>query len=110
MPSRTDLIFSEQVDPASIQRGIEGLVLTEWKLAKNAKDAPGCFEQARTQAALYQQGALVGTELTGYRYAVAVSLTKLPNVPDDMLIGGVVYHHINIAITPRTPSVQARTR
>ncbi len=110
--ARTDLVFSEPVDvSATAQRGIEGLVLTEWKLV-DAGDALSRFEEARDQAALYRQSALVDTELTSYRYAVAVSLTDLPKgaVPEDKDIGGVVYRHINIAIEPRPPSVQARAK
>jgi hypothetical protein len=107
--ARTDLIFSEPIDASVVQKGVEGLVLTEWKVADKG-NAASRFEDARKQAAKYEQGALVGTELTGYRYAVAVSLTELPNVPDDVTVGGVVYRHINIVVEPRTPSVQARKR
>jgi hypothetical protein len=106
--ARTDLIFSEPIDASLVQKGVEGLVLTEWKVA-DERNAARRFEEARKQAALYQRGALVGTELTGYRYAVVVSRTELSNVPDNLPIGGVIYRHINIAITPRSPSVQART-
>jgi hypothetical protein len=108
----TDLVFPDKPIEASLaQRGIEGLVLTEWKAA-NEGNAASRFEEARNQAQLYQQGPLVSSELTGYRYAIAVSLTNLPReaVPDDMVIGGVVYRHINIAIEPRRPSERARAR
>ncbi len=105
----TDLVFQEPIDPSIVQRGIEGLVLTEWKVADET-NALSRFEQARNQAARYQQGALAGTELAGYRYAVAVSLTELPKalVPEDRAIGRVIYRHINIGIEPRRTSVQAR--
>jgi hypothetical protein len=107
--ARTDLVFHEPIDPSIMQRGIEGLVLTEWKVADEA-NATVRFEQARTQATLYQHGPLAGTELTGYRYAIVVSRKELPRnaVPDNGLIEGVVYRHINIAIEPRLLSVQAR--
>jgi hypothetical protein len=110
--ARSDLVFSEPVDVSTaVQRGIEGFVLTEWKVADN-RNATRRFEEARRQAELYQKGPLVGTELATYRYAVVVSLTDLPNrlVPDDVEIGGVIYRHINIAIEPRTPSAQARAK
>ena len=107
--AQTDLVYSEPIDASITQRGIEGLVLTEWKVA-DAKNATDRFAQARQQAERYRKGPLIGTELTGYRYAIAVSLTDLPKVlvPDDMVIEGRVYRHINFAIEPRTPSVQAR--
>jgi hypothetical protein len=108
--ARTDLVFPDEPIEASVtRRGIEGLVLTEWKLA-DAGNATDRFEEARRQAELYRQGPLVGTELAGYRYAIAVSLTDLPReaMLDDMEIGGVVYRHINISIEPRSPSVRAR--
>jgi hypothetical protein len=106
---RTDLVFAEPIDvSAAAQRGVEGFVLTEWKVA-DEENAATRFGQARSQAELYQQGPLVGIELTGYRYVTAVSLTDLPRktVPDDTVIGGVVYRHISIAIKPKTSSVQA---
>jgi hypothetical protein len=108
----TDLVFREPVDvSAAAQRGIEGFVLTEWKVA-DEENAATRFEDARQQAQLYQQGPLVGTEVTGYRYAIAVSLADLPKgaVPGDMEIGGVVYRHINIAIEPRKTSAQVRAK
>jgi hypothetical protein len=107
--ARTDLVFSEPIDVSVLERGVEGLVLTEWKVA-NEGNAAECFDTARTQARLYQQGILAGTELTGYRYVVVVSLNQLPNVPDNMNIEGVCYRHVNIAIKPRPPSVEARKR
>jgi hypothetical protein len=109
--ARTDLVSPEPIEASVTQRGIEGLVLTEWKVA-DERNAASRFDEARNQAELYQQGPLIGSELTGYRYAIAVSLTDLPKgvVPDDMVIRDVVYRHINIAIAPRRPSVQARHR
>jgi hypothetical protein len=109
--ARTDLVFPEPIEESFEQRGIEGLVLTEWKLA-DATNARARFEEARKQATLYTQGPLVGTELSGYRYAVVVSLKDLStaDVPDDLDVGGVIYRHINIAIEPRRPSKQARSK
>jgi hypothetical protein len=109
--ARTDLVFPEQpIDVSAAQRGIEGWVLTEWKKVTDAASATRRFDEARKQAELYQRGPLVDIELTRYRYAIAVSLEDLPKgaVPDDVVIGGVVYRHINIAIEPRRPSAQAK--
>jgi hypothetical protein len=103
----TDLIYNEPIEPSE-QRGIEGLVLTEWKTAKNPKTAQGLFDEARIQARLYAQGPLFGNELTAYRYLVVVSLQNLKEVPHDRNEGGVIYRHINIAIEPLAPSKQAR--
>ena len=106
--AQTDLIFGEPIEPPFEQRGIEGLVLTEWKLAKDPKTAKECFNEARIQAELYKQGPLAGNELTAYRYLVVVSLQDLEGVPHDRNESGVIYRHINIAIEPRSPSKQAR--
>jgi hypothetical protein len=102
----TDLVFNEPFEDLE-QRGVEGLVLTEWKLAdeKNANDR---FAEARQQAELYREGALGGIELKGFRYLVAVSVNDLSAVPGDQIVNDVVYRHINIAIKPRNPSEQAR--
>jgi hypothetical protein len=108
----TDLVFPDEPIQASVaQRGIEGLVWTEWKVVDEG-NAASRFDEARNQARLYEQGPLVSSELTGYRYAIAVSLADLPReaVRDDMVIAGIVYRHINIAIEPRRPSEQVRTK
>jgi hypothetical protein len=107
--ARTDLVFNEPLERSFERRGVEGLVLTEWKTA-NAKNGVERFEEGRTQAKLYKDGPLVASELTGYRYVIAVSLEDLPHgsVPDDLIVDGVVYRHINIAIEPKPPSVRAR--
>jgi hypothetical protein len=61
----TDLVFNEPFEDLE-QRGVEALVLTEWKLAgeKNANDR---FEEAHQQAERYTEGALGGSELRGFR-------------------------------------------
>jgi hypothetical protein len=102
--ARTDLVFQEPAgDLTKAQRYADGFVLTEWKKA-NPKDDPGRrFDEARLQAGRYSQGALAGSELTSYRYAVVVSWQEV-DVPDDLRENGVVYRHINIAVDPRTPS------
>lgn len=107
--ARTDLVLNEPLERSFERRGVEGLVLTEWKLA-DAKNCVKRFEEGRTQARLYKEGPLVATELTAYRYVIAVSLESLPqgSVPDDLTVNGVVYRHINIAIEPKSPSQRAR--
>lgn len=72
--ARTDLVFQEPSgDLTNEQRYVDGFVLTEWKKANRERDAEQRFEEARSQAGRYAQGALAGSELTGYRYAVVVS-------------------------------------
>ena len=58
--------------------------------SNGAAEANKRFEEARSQASQYAQGVLLGNELSAYRYAVVV--------------GGVIYRHINIAVEPRIPS------
>jgi hypothetical protein len=102
--ARTDLVFQEPAGSlANEQRYVDGFVLTEWKKAGLADDPESRFEQARLQARRYAQGALAGTELTAYRYAVVVSRQQISTL-DDVREGEVVYRHINIAVDPRPPS------
>lgn len=102
--ARTDLVFQEPAgNLANEQRYVDGFVLTEWKKASPADDPRSRFEQARMQARRYAQGALAGTELTAYRYAIVVSRQQI-TIPDDVKEGEVAYRHINIAVDPRPPS------
>lgn len=102
--ARTDLVFQEPAGALTdAQRYVDGFVLTEWKRASSEDEGGKQFEQARIQARRYAQGALAGSELTGYRYAVVVS-RQLVEIPDDIREGEVVYRHINIAVDPRLPS------
>jgi hypothetical protein len=102
--ARTDLVFQEPAGSlANEQRYVDGFVLTEWKKTNLGEDAMLRFEQARSQARRYAQGALAGTELTAYRYAVLVSRQQV-SIPEDVREGEVVYRHINVAVDPRPPS------
>lgn len=109
--ARTDLVFAEPPEESLLTRGVDGLVLTEWKVA-TAHNAEKQFAEARRQAELYKQGALAGVELTGYRYLVAVSVENLPSIsiPSDKVTPeGIVYRHINIVVQPAVPSRAARS-
>jgi hypothetical protein len=88
-------------------RGLEGLVLTEWKVGDDS-NAAARFTEARAQMKLYQQGALAGPELTTVRYAVVVSANDLKIIPPDPIENGILYRHINVVVDPNTPSKQAR--
>lgn len=108
--ARTDLVFSEPPDESLLFRSVEGLVLTEWKVA-DAANAAARFKEARIQADLYKAGPLAGLELTGYRYLVAVSLKALPSasIPrDDISASGITYRHVNIVLEPEVPSKAAK--
>ncbi len=106
--ARTDLIFSERQEDFD-SRGVEGLVLTEWKVASPSNSASK-FREAREQMKIYQNGPLSGIELSGTRYSVVVTRKQIPasEVPADLEEKGIVCRHINIAIEPDYPSRQAR--
>jgi hypothetical protein len=101
---RTDLILQEPLrDATESERFADGFVLTEWKKAKEEKDAAAQFERARKQAALYAKGVLGASELASYRYLVIVSRRRIA-VPGDMTEGPVTYRHVNISVDPQSPS------
>ena len=104
--ARTDLVYQQPVDSTTERRGIEGLVLTEWKIV-NSTNALDQFSVARKQANLYAASALAGVELSRYRYLIAVSKSPI-EPPADVTEGGTTYRHINVALEPLSPSVQAR--
>jgi hypothetical protein len=110
--ARTDLVFAEAPDESLLLRSVEGLVLTEWKVA-TSKNASEKFDEARAQAEKYKRGALAGIELSGYRYLVAVSLKELrPTsvLADSSSKDGTVYRHVNIVVQPDVPSIAARKK
>lgn len=109
--ARTDLVFNEPPSDAMLAQAVEGMVLTEWKVAKDAKDAIAAVRAARIQADQYSQGALAGLELRSHRYIIVVTLKELPPrtlVPDDRTADGIIYRHINIVIEPSVPSTVSR--
>jgi hypothetical protein len=88
------------------------MVLTEWKIAKDAKAATAAVHQARIQADLYSQGALAGLELRSHRYIVVVTPKELPSGTlglDDRTADGVTYRLVNMVIEPGLPSVVSKT-
>jgi hypothetical protein len=101
---RTDLVYQGPLrDIQTATRSAEGLVLTEWKKLANGGNAERLFASARAQAKAYAAGVLAGTELTRVRYAVLVTLNDVA-APDDFIEGDLTYRHINITVSPRTPS------
>jgi hypothetical protein len=101
---RTDLVYQEPVEDADAsRRWADGLVLTEWKVAKPDASAEATFDDARRQARLYAKGILAGFELASVRYAIVVSVHRVAP-PPDLVIDGVTYRHVNIAVDPFVPS------
>jgi hypothetical protein len=107
--ARSDLVYSEPPSLELLERSSAALVLTEWKVAADAKVAQKRFTEARKQAELYRQGPLAAVELTSYRYAIVVTKKQVP-IPHDELAFDVTYRHINIAIEPNTPSAAAKKK
>jgi hypothetical protein len=100
----TDLVSNDPIPQSSfIERTSEALVLTEWKRVRSATEAETKAGDARKQAARYAGGALGGLELARYRFIVLVSKKHLTS-PEDRSENGIVYRHINIAVTPKSPS------
>jgi hypothetical protein len=109
--ARTDLVFNEPPPDALLAQAVEGMVLTEWKVAKDAKAATAAVHQARIQADLYSQGALAGLELRSHRYIVVVTPTELRLDTlglGDRTADGVTYRLVNIAIKPGKPSAVSK--
>jgi hypothetical protein len=103
---RTDLVFQDTLtDMTDVHRSGDGLVLTEWKKHSGRQDPGKLFNDARQQAMRYSAGVLAGAELTRYRYAIVVSENHV-NIPDDVEVKGCVFRHINVVVSPKTPSKQ----
>lgn len=107
--ARTDLVLGQPAERwlTDARRSSEGMVLTEWKRARDDDEAGEKFAEARRQSVDYVAGTLAGFELSTCRYAVVVTRTAVPR-PEDLLEGEVTWRHINIAVYPETPSVAAR--
>jgi hypothetical protein len=105
---QTDLVLGTrlQITP-DIERAAEALVLTEWKLVRNPSERDGKIEEAYKQAKSYAIGSLAGFELELHRYLVMVSSDEL-EMPNDRQDAAVIYHHKNIAVSPKMPSKRAR--
>jgi len=107
---RTDLVLNEPIgDISPIQRFADGLVLTEWNVAKEDRPVPAKFDEARAGAQLYSAVVLAGLELAGYRYAIVVSNGRV-DPPGDFQQAQYTIRHINLAVAPQTPSVASRKR
>jgi hypothetical protein len=103
--ARTDLVFSEDVKDDDTS-GSVGMVLTEWKVARGSAEVSAKCAEARVQSQDYSSGVLGGVELKSMRYIVVVSECQL-EMPQDVQDEEVTYRHVNIAVTPHTPSKHA---
>ncbi|MCK1283624.1 hypothetical protein IVB41_06690 [Bradyrhizobium sp. 44] len=109
--ARTDLVYNEPPPDALLAQAVEGIVLTEWKVAKNTERAMVAARSARVQADRYSQGALAGLELTSHRYIIVVTQKGLPQDSlgaDERAGGGVIYRYVNIVTEPDVPSKAAK--
>lgn len=102
---RTDLVMAEQRFDEQLARcSAQGMVLTEWKLAKGGDTArEGAEGGARRQAERYHGGILAGLEISSPRYLVIVSEGSLAPPKRDG-----AYEYIYLAVDPTTPSRAAR--
>lgn len=105
----TDLVYNEPLfrDVSPLSKVSRAIVLTEWKLARDANQLQRVAKIGRTQAADYAGGVLGDLELKHIRYIVLVGRPKVPP-PDDVVVGNVVYRHVYISVDPEAPSVRAR--
>jgi hypothetical protein len=105
---RTDLVFGDTLnDGERISNAADALVLTEWKLVRDPREAEGVANVARAQARQYAAGILAGIELSRYRYIVIVSAEQLGQIPD-VQDGSITYRHVNVPVSPDVPSKAAR--
>ncbi len=107
----TDLVYGDPLSGRGIvmKRIARALVLTEWKLVKQADDIDAKAQEGRKQTALYAAGVLGDLELKRTRYVVLVCGSELQPL-GDVEDGGVTYRHVVVSIKPKSPSQIARSR
>jgi len=113
---KTDLIFQELSVAEKLEKEInnlrdcvEGLVLTEWKIA-NEINLEKKVAEAKEQAEIYSTESLAPLELRDYRYLIIVSETHL-KIPEHLRLfkeNEINYRVINIAYKPQCPSKRSR--
>lgn len=110
--SETDLVLSEPVEPGEAARISEGLVLTEWKIARSQDEVAGKFNEAFEQSVIYPTTALSGVMLRHYRYLIVVTEEPVPRTVMEAARkerDGIVYVPINIALNRIRTSQRAKT-
>ena len=101
--------MNEPPKASEIEKTADALVLTEWKRVMSPKQLNEKIEETRKQTEIYNSDVLGGVELRDYRYLVMVSKERM-EMPEDSVIGGVKYRHVNIAVAPDVPSKEARKK
>jgi hypothetical protein len=103
---QTDLVMNEPlIVTDDIRRASHGLVLTEWKIVRTAKQLEFQCEAAYKQAVSYNRGILAGFPVASTRYLVIVSDAAM-TMPNSIVDGSMTYEYRNVAVNPSTPSKQ----
>jgi hypothetical protein len=101
---RTDLVLGTRFAlTPKIQRAVDAMALTEWKLVRDPHRRDDAIAQAREQAIRYADGSLAGFEISSVRFLMTVSQDWLDEKQDEM-IGRHTYRHVNIVVDPSAPS------
>jgi hypothetical protein len=106
---RTDLILGEPLAITDTVKSAEAMVLTEWKVVRERKEAASKAREAKAQAERYARVELAGFELRAHRYIVLVSAAPI-DVPSSEANGQIQYHYINVVVDRSKPSQDARRR
>lgn len=107
---RTDLVLQEKL---AIDRKVEAadaLVLTEWKVARKHGEVKAKATEGKAQALTYKGSSLAATELTTIRYIVLVTNRREAMPDEEKDDDGKVYYFINVAVSPHSPSGEARRK
>ena len=105
---QTDLYTDNDLRIEDAQNA-ETLVLTEWKLVRDARDASDIADKtrvARRQLDRYAGVELAGIELRRHRYAVIVSPQTIELPPTEHLPRADI-HNVNVVTAPETARREA---
>lgn len=105
---RTDLILQRPMfDMEEIWGAVEGITLTEWKVAKSPQEIRAQFDVARNQADRYSSGVLAASELKSVRYLFVVT-SDCSQLFEDFVYGNITYRCVVIDTNPPVPSTFAK--
>jgi hypothetical protein len=110
--AETDLVYGEaepRLTSDARRRVARAMVLTEWKIVRDAERAGVKAREAREEAKEYTVGILGDLELKRTRYVVLVACRQ-QQLLSDVYENGVCYRHILLAVDPEVPSKSARRR
>jgi len=106
---RTDLVLGGKLLYSDeIRVAMQALVLTEWKVVRNASHYEKITYEAIEQADLYRYGSLAGFELENICYLVLISENLLRPVREVVSRNGVRFEIVNLAINRLSPSKEAK--